>query len=428
MSFTKPLKAIALVDCNNFFVSCERVFAPALAKHPVVVLSNNDGCIIARSNEAKALGLGMGQPVFKAKAILQQHQVKVFSANFALYGDFSWRVVQALHHFSPDVEVYSIDEAFLPLLGDRPALTTQGRAIRQQVGQWTGIPTAVGIAETKTLAKLAAELAKRSPQLAGVLNLTGHPALQERALAATPVGDVWGVGRKLAPRLHAMGITTALALRDTSHYHLLANGFTTPLLRTVTELRGTPCLPLELTHAPKQSVVCSRSFGQAITQLLPLQQAVAAYTARAAQKIRQDQQAASALRVFIRTNPFRQGRPQYANYSVITLPLATADTSVLIAQATQAVAKLYKPGFAYHKAGVMLFGLLPQEAVQPSLWQYPDPKRMALLATVDKLTTELGSHAIKFAAEGLGSRWRMTQAHRSPRYTTHWDELPLVYA
>jgi DNA polymerase V len=428
MSFTKPHKAIALVDCNNFFVSCERVFAPALAKLPVVVLSNNDGCIIARSNEAKALGLGMGQPVFKAKAILQQHQVKVFSGNFALYGDFSWRVVQTLHSFSPEVEVYSIDEAFLPLVGDRPTLTAQGRTLRQQVRQWTGIPTSIGIAETKTLAKLAAELAKRSPQLAGVLNLTGHPTLQERALAATPVGDVWGVGRKLAPKLQAMGITTALALRDTPHQHLLANGFATPLLRTVTELQGTPCLPLELAPTPKQSVVCSRSFGQAITQLAPLQQAVAAYTARAAQKVRQGQQAALALRVFIRTNPFSKHQPQYSNYLDMTLPLATADTAVLISYATQAVAKLYKPGFAYHKAGAMLFGLLPQEAVQPNFWQHPDPKRMALLATVDKLTTELGSHAIKFAAEGLGPRWRMTQEHRSPRYTTHWDELPLVLA
>lgn len=423
MSFTPSSQVFALVDCNNFYASCERVFNPKLEGRPVIVLSNNDGCAIARSNEAKALGIKMGAPFFKIKDIVERHKVQVFSANFSLYGDLSRRVMATLDTFSPEVEIYSVDEAFINLTGfDCHDFDSYGRHIKATVKQWTGIPVSVGIAETKTLAKVAGEFAKKSPKANGVLDLT-KSKYQELALHRLPVYEVWGVGRKISEKLNKKGITTALQLRDADDDYILRT-FNVCLLRTVLELRGISCLQLELEAKPNKTIACTRSFAELTSDKTFLEQAVSSYTARASERLREQKLATKKLLVFIQTNRFRKSEPQYSRSAEVTLPIATDATPQLIHYARKGLDKIYRPEYRYHKAGVIMLDLIPASEIQTGLFDCVDREKSdRLMITLDRVNQIYGSNTLKYGAEGMGKRWRMKQEKLTPRYTTNWQEL-----
>lgn len=415
---------VALVDCASFYCSCERVFDPSLAKVPVAVLSNNDGCVIARTDEVKALGIPMGAPYFKYRATLERHGVRVFSSNYALYADLSHRVMEVLRTFSPEVEVYSIDEAFLHLRRQpAAAMARTARAIRRKVLRWTGIPVRVGIGPTKTLAKIAMVHAKRHP--AQVFSLVDRPDV-DALLEAVPVGDVWGVGRSYGRRLPEHGVHTALDLRDVpddwARRHLTVVG-----LRTVWELRGTPCLPLDLLPPTRKGFIRSRSFGQAVTTLDGLREAVATRTSRAAEKLRQYGLDATALQVFITTKHYTKG-PQYSNAVGVTLPRATSYTPELIQAALTCLDRIYRPGYAYKKAGVLCTDLVPHHPEQGHLFLRRDPRHDALMAAVDRINGRFGRQAVFVARCGIRRPWAMHQTRRSPCYTTRWSDLPVARA
>lgn len=415
---------VALVDCNNFYVSCERVFDPKLEGRPVVVLSNNDGVIISRSNEAKALGIGMAVPFFKIHRLIEENDVQVFSANFPLYGDMSQRVMSTLSQFTPDMEIYSIDEAFLDFSGFKGVdLTIYGRKIRGTVKQWTGIPVSIGIAGTKTLAKIGNEIAKRYPKAEGVVNLVKFGHL-DQTLARVEVEDVWGIGRRTAPRLREQGIKTALDLRNADESWIEKRlGITG--LRTVLELRGTPCLTLESSPSPKQGITTSRSFGTPVESLDDLKEAVADYVSRAAEKLRSEGSAANVLTVFLMTNPFGKD-PQYHNSISIRFPVPTDSTPEFLSSALTGTESIFRKGYRYHKAGVMLSGLLPRGQVQADLWEQGESGRGSkerLMRALDVVNARMGAGTVSFAAEGIHKVWRMKSERRSKRYTTCWDEL-----
>jgi DNA polymerase V len=418
--------SVGLIDCNNFYVSCERVFDPALQGKPVVVLSNNDGCVIARSEEAKALGIPMGLPAFQLAQQFAKHTIEIYSSNYALYGDMSARVMETLGQFTPDIEVYSIDEAFLNLSGITDNLLPYGRLIRQTVTQWTGIPISIGIGATKTLAKLANRIAKRNKHAEGVIDLTVASS-QEEMLQAIPVQDIWGIGPSYSRLLKAHDIHTAFQLREANDRWIRAKMGVVGL-RIVWELRGISCLSLVQCPPPKKSLMVSRSFGTAITTLTEMQEAVATYTARAAEKLRRDRLAAGVLTVFLHTNPFTD-EPQYSNAVTLTLPVATNDTAELLAYARVGLAHIFQAGFRYKKAGVLLTELVPAQQIQLPLFDSKDRRRSArLMAAVDYLNTQMGAGTMRYAAMGVKPRWTMRSARRSPRYTTRWEELVVVQA
>ncbi len=422
----------ALVDCNNFYASCEKLFDPKLAGVPVVVLSNNDGCVVARSAEVKALGLPMGVPWFKIREQARQHGIVAFSSNYALYADMSNRVVEVLAQFSPDIEVYSIDESFLDLAGfEATGLADYGRQIRDRVQQWLGLTVCVGIAPTKTLAKLANHCAKKN--LAGnhgVCDFTTLPAAdQDVVFAAIDVSEVWGVGRKLTPRLHAMGITTVKALRD-ADAETLRSRFSVVLERTVHELRGTSCLSLEDITPDKQQIICSRSFGERIHDLENLQEAVSSHISRAAEKLRLQDSLAGAVTVCIRTSPFNPTGPCYQKAVTATLPEATADNRVLARSALRTLRQIYRPGLAYQKAGVMLSDIRPSRLQQASLFSDPGGNEGSkrLMHTLDCINARWGRGTLRLAAEGVDYGWQMKRGNLSPGYTTEWADLPVAKA
>jgi DNA polymerase V len=413
----------ALLDCNNFYVSCERLFQPALLGKPVVVLSNNDGCVIARSDEAKALGIPMGLPAFKLADRIQAHAIEVFSSNYTLYGDLSARVMATLTQWAPAVEVYSIDEAFLDLTGiATDALRTYGQTLRTTVHQWTGIPVSIGIAPTKTLAKLANRLAKRSPQ--GVVTLTAASEI-EATLACTRVEDIWGIGPGYTRRLKTYDIRTAIQLRDAND-RWIRQQLGVVGQRIIWELQGISCLPLERCPPPKQSLMVSRSFGRPITVLSEMREAVATYMTRAAEKLRRAQRAAGVLTVFLMTNHFTD-EPQYANSVTISLPVATQDTAELIRYALRGIEQLFREGYRYQKAGVILTALVPAHQVQTHLFDQHDRARsQRLMAALDAINRQWGAGTVRYAAVGLRPQWITRCGHRSPRYTTRWEELVVV--
>jgi DNA polymerase V len=415
----------ALIDCNNFYVSCERLFQPTLHGKPVVVLSNNDGCVIARSDEAKALGIPMGLPAFKLTDLLKEHAIEVFSSNYTLYGDLSARVMTTLAQWAPAVEVYSIDEAFLqcsPLPLD--ALTAYGQSMRATIQQWTGIPVSIGIAPTKTLAKLANRLAKRSVDAQGVLTLISASAI-EATLSQTPVEDIWGIGPGYTRRLKAHDIRTALQLRDAND-RWIRQQLGIVGQRIVWELRGISCLPLDFCPPPKQSLMVSRSFGRPITMLTEMREAVATYTTRAAEKLRRHHVAAGVLTVFLMTNRFTD-EPQYSNSVTIPLPVATQDTAELIRYALRGVEHLFRESYRYKKAGVILTELVPGHQVQTHLFDQHDRERsQRLMAALDAINMQWGAGTVRYAAAGLRPQWITRCGHRSPRYTTRWEELVVV--
>ena len=421
-------KILALVDCNNFYVSCERVFHAALQKKPVVVLSNNDGCIVARSNEAKKLGIKMGQPLFQCQDIIHRHQVQVFSSNYSLYADMSARVMKVLAQFSSAIEVYSIDEAFIDLTDQSTEnLIELGREIRDRVLQFTGIPVSVGIAPTKSLAKIATETAKKQTAYEGVINLC-HLTAQETDtyLTAIPVEDVWGIGRKYALFLNNYGIFTAKDLKDADEKwvrkHLTIVGE-----RIVFELRGTACLPIECEPKSKKGIMCSKTFGREITSFAELQEAIATYTARAAEKLRSQETQATTLSVFVQTNRFNTTIPYYANSYTIPLTYPTAFTPDLIHHALTGLHAIYREGHRYKKAGVYLTKIVPEEHIQPDLFgEYSllDHYRQArLMFILDALNTIYGRDTLFFAVQGITRPWQMRQSKRSGRFTTQWSEI-----
>lgn len=421
----------ALVDCNNFYASCERVFNPALERRPIVVLSNNDGCVIARSNEAKALGISMGVPFFKVRRIVERHDVAVFSSNYALYGDMSRRVMAVLAGLVPRLEVYSIDEAFLDLPGlGAKELSELGRHIRRTVRQWTGIPVSVGIAPSKTLAKAANALAKRDLLRQGVCDLC-DPQGREAALAHLAVEEIWGIGARSGERLRALGIATARQLRD-SDPAAMRRHFGLVMERIIWELRGVSCLALTDIRPPRQQIITSRSFGVRVTSYRDLAEAISHFVSRAAEKLRSQGDNAQALQVFVRTSPFNPGESFYQNAATLLLPIPTQDTSVLIRHALQALKQIYRRGYRYQKAGIMLLDLVPASEAQSSLFaaagEREAAKSHALMHTLDEINRRMGSGTLRFAAEGTRQRWRGAAARCSPAYTTRWEDLPLVRA
>jgi DNA polymerase V len=418
----------AMVDCNNFYVSCERVFEPALDGKPVIVLSNNDGCVIARSNEAKALGIGMGEPAFKRQAFFATHGVRVFSSNYTLYGDMSARVMRVLDGFSPDVERYSIDEAFLLFRAiDNDTLVRVAHDIRETVLKWTGIPVCVGLARTKTLAKIANRIAKKSPDSGGVWMLE-RPDEIERQLARIDVADVWGIGRRYARFLKASGVNTALDLeqapQDWVKKHLTITG-----LHTTLELGQVSCIPFEENPIPAKSLVCSRSFGTRITELPSLEEALSSYVQRAAQKLRAKRLLAGAVQVFLETNRF-QDDPQHFGHACRNLSIPTSFTPDLHAAALGILRAIHRSGFKYQKVGVMLLELVPEGQrqltfMEPTHGQKREQK--ALMAVLDTVNVVYGRGTLFLGASGIEPKpWHMRQERRSPRYTTRWDELPVV--
>jgi len=410
---------------NNFYVSCERVFQPTLSGKPVVVLSNNDGCVIARSEEAKAFGIPMGLPAFQLADLLQDQPIEVYSSNYTLYGDMSARVMMTMAQWTPDVEVYSIDEAFLKLSALPPeGLSVYGQTMRTTIQQWTGIPVSIGLGPTKTLAKLANRLAKRSAEAGGVVALTATSEV-EAALAQTPIEHLWGIGPGYTRRLKAHAITTALQLRDAN------DRWIRQLLgvvgqRIVWELRGISCLPLERCPPPKHSLMMSRSFGRPITTLTEMREAVATYMTRAAEKLRRHHVAARVVTVFLTTNRFRD-EPQYTKSATMPLPVATQDTAELIRYALQGIAQIFREGYRYKKAGVMVTELVPAHQIQAHLFDQHDRERSRrLMAAIDAINTQWGSGTVRYAAVGVQPRWRMRCVRRSPRYTTRWEEPAVV--
>ena len=419
--------AIALVDGNNFYVSCERVFDPRLEGVPVVVLSNNDGCAVARSNEAKALGIQMGQPWYQCRELARAHGIVALSSNYTLYADMSQRMMAILGGFTPCLEVYSIDEAFLDLGALPGDLTAHGQRIRAQVRQWIGIPTCVGIGPTKTLAKLANHVAKKRPAWAGVCDLTAEASEQVDALMESiPVGEVWGIGGRLAEHLQAQGITTVRGLRALDPA-LARRRHSVVLERTVLELRGIPCLPLEPTAAPKKNIICSRSFGRPVTALEELRQAIVTYTSRAAEKLRQQQGAARAVEVFIQTSRFRS--PFHGPALKMPLAAPSDDSRTLARAALQGLERIYRPGWAYVKAGVELRAIQPRDTGWTAdLLASPDARSAPLMQTLDAINGRMGAGTLRLAGAGLDPTWAMNRGRLSPAYTTRLGELPQACA
>ncbi|HEY8085103.1 MAG TPA: Y-family DNA polymerase [Methylophilaceae bacterium] len=424
------MRSIALIDVNNFFVSCERVFNPKLENKPVVVLSNNDGCAVARSNEAKALGVAMAAPWFKFKDLAHKHGIIALSSNFALYADMSNRVMSILSGFSPQQEVYSIDECFLDMTGfTHRDLTEQGRQIRQHIKQCTGLPVCVGFAATKTLAKLANHIAKSNPRYEGVCDLNAM-SMQEHDqwLSSLPVGEVWGIGRKLMPRLQAMGIRTVLDLKHADSATLNAK-FSVVMEKIIRELNGTVCIELEQMSAPKKQIISSRSFGIPVTDLGSLQESVTLYISRAAEKLRRQKSYAGAVQVYIRTSPFNEREEHYANSMTIPLTTASDDTRQLVKAALWGLQRIYKPGYRYQKAGVMLSEFVSVEHVQNDLFSQSTTtptKNSRLMAAMDSVNRYMGKRSLVIASQGFSKPWSMKQGNKSPNYTTNWDDVPVV--
>jgi len=415
----------ALVDCNNFYVSCERVFNPALNGRPVVVLSNNDGCIIARSEEAKALGIKMGAPAFQIADFLVQNNVAVYSSNYALYGDLSHRVMSLLGQFTPELEIYSIDEAFLSLAGLPVRLEEYAREIRATILKNIGIPVSVGIGPTKVLAKTANHYAKKVPENQGIYVLDS-PAKIAEALKRFPIDEVWGIGRQYSKLLKSLDVETAwdfIQLQD----GWVRKSMTVVGLRVKKELEGVSCLEMELVPSAKKAICTSRSFGESQTGLEPLREAVATFAARCAEKLRRQHSCAGMLMVFIHTNGFKANEPQYERNFVCKLPVPTNSTMELIRYALFALEAIYRKGYRYKKAGVLVLDIVPEDRVQGALFDRVDrAKHAAVMKTLDAINSRFGRDTLKMAVQGSGEKWKLRQEKLSPSYTTKWNDIITV--
>jgi len=411
----------ALVDCNNFYASCERIFKPVLVNKPIVVLSNNDGCIIARSEEAKKLGIPMGAAFHQYQFLLKKHKIQVFSSNYALYGDISNRVMNSLRLLCSDVEVYSIDEAFLQLDGFSAwNLYNYTLDIREKIMSWTGMPISIGIGATKTVAKIANKIAKQ--ENIGICDLRDSNKL-DQVLTTFKVENIWGIGRHLAPKLNRLGIHTAQQLRDYSA-KIIRKHFGVVVEKIILELHGTSCLGIEQIK-PKQNIMSSRSFGKNVTDFNSLAEAISTYTIRASEKLRGQNGKAQGIYVFIATSCFREASSQYQNGQLQSLTIPTDDTIQLITIAKQALKKIYLPGYHYYKAGVMLTDIVPTNSQQLDLLFDENTKRMNLMKTIDAINQKLGKKTLFVAAQGTNksAEWHMRSNNKSPCYTTSWAEL-----
>jgi len=419
------MQHIALVDCNNFYVSCERIFRPDLNKVPVVVLSNNDGCVVSRSNEAKALGVRMGQPWFECKPLAEEHGILALSSNYALYADMSNRVMQILCDYSPRSEVYSIDECFVDLTG-MPRLREVSYAMRERVGMWTGMPVCVGIGPTKTLSKLANHVAKKHPRSQGVFNYNALTEAQKaKLLTQLPVSEVWGVGRKLTQRLAAYGIATVQDLR-VAHTPTLRAEFGVVIEKTQRELQEVACIDFQQEVPDKQQIISSRSFGSAVTELPVLKDALSLFVANACAKLRKQNSQAALIQVFLQTNRFRKDQPQYMPCMAVPLPRPTHDTLEVNRWADALCERMYKPDYAYKKAGIVLSEISPVTHRQAD-WTEPDVfNNDKLMQALDGLNQRYGRGAVTVSTQGAYKEWQMRQERKSPNYTTCWEDVPVV--
>lgn len=420
-------KVFGLVDCNCFYASCERVFRPDLRGKPVAVLSNNDGCVIAASPEAKALDLILGKPYYQVEKLCREKGVAVFSSNYTLYGDLSRRVMRALAAFTPGMEVYSIDEAFLDLPEMPPAEADAFCLnITSTVERWTGVPVSIGLGPTKTLAKVANRLAKKNRRKGMALLADG---IIQEALSSLPVTGVWGISGNWGRKLERMGIHTAWELRNAATDRIRRN-FGVVMERTARELAGEPCLDLEEDIPPKKHIHVSRSFGELTGSLAHLEEAAATYAARLGEKLRKQHSFASALYVYIRTNPFREEDRQYSNAAVLPLMPATSHSGKLIAAAIEGIRCIFRPGYLYKKTGVMALELTPANAAMEQGNLFFNMGRakedLELMQTVDRVNRRFGTEALFFAGQGIARPWRMRREMVSPAYTTKWNDLPTV--
>lgn len=414
----------ALVDCNNFYVSCERVFNPVLENKPVVVLSNNDGCIIARSEEAKHLGLKMAEPVFTKVKFLKENGVQIFSSNYTLYGDMSARVTETLSHFVPEVEIYSIDEAFLNLTGFNEDLEQLSKSILSTVKKNTGIPISVGIGPTKTLAKIANKAAKKT----GGIFIIHNDNHRDSVIRNTPINKIWGIGRQYSNLLQQNRIKTAhdFTLLDDNW---LRSRMKVIGLRIKKELLGESCIPLELIFPPKKAIATTRAFGKKTSLLKFIEEAVSTYAVRCAEKLRKQKSVSNILTIFIHTDPFNPNEPQINRNKTITLPVATNCNSELVKYALFCLHEIYSPDYRYKKAGVIVDGLQSETSYQGDIFDTQNRnKQRELLKAVDKLNREFGRDKVKLAVQGNGKEWKLRQEMLSKRYTTNWNEIIEVKA
>ena len=412
----------ALVDCNNFYASCERVFRPDLIGKPVVVLSNNDGCVIARSNEAKALNIPMGAPAFEYQALFDEHKVHVFSANFALYGDMSHRVMEVLSEYSPDMEIYSIDEAFLKLTGfEQYDLKDYGNQMRCKVTQWTGIPISVGIAPTKALAKAANRIAKKFPEQTGGIYIIDSEEKRIKALKWLKAEDVWGIGRQHTKRLNAIGVKTAYDFTQLDEVwvkrHLTIVG-----LRLKYDLQGIPTIELEDVQ-PKKNIATTRSFDKNYTEFEQLQERVSTFAVSCAEKLRRQHSCCNSLMVFIHTNGHRKDLLQYSRNIVVKLPYPTNSSIELSKFAIQALKRIFKSGYRYKKAGVIIQDFTPENASQLTFFENSDSRHVPLMQVMDRLNAAYGQQKIRLGSQDTKRIWKMKQEKLSPRYTTKLSDI-----
>lgn len=415
---------VALVDCNNFYASCERVFRPDLAHCPILVLSNNDGCVVARSKESKALGIEMAVPIFSIRDLIKKHQVAVFSSNYTLYGDMSQRVMATLATLVPRLEVYSIDEAFLDLSGYQE-LDSYGKKIRERVRKWTGIPVSVGIAPTKTLAKIANHQAKAQVSAQGTFVLKNKDLI-EQVLKKTPVSKVWGIGQGNTQRLENQGVFNAWQLANLPDNWVRKN-LTVIGLRTVKELRGEPCLEIEEIPPTKKMVITSLSFERVTDDYEVLKEYVASFASKCAEKLRKQKARAGLLTLSISTNKFNPRVPQYKGSKTLQFLEPTNLSPEIIRLGLQALAELYKPSYKYKKANVTLTHLVPEDQIQTHLFaqasKIPHPKQEKAMRVLDQINQKIGPQKVKFAVQGVDDKWRTHQEKLSPCYTTRWKDF-----
>lgn len=422
-----PSTIYALVDCNNFYVSCERVFDLKLHNRPVVVLSNNDGCVVSRSNEAKRLGIAMGEPIFKLRDLVRKHNVAVLSSNFALYGDLSARIMNIIVQTMPEVSIYSIDEAFIDLrtLCGNFDLNQVCAELVHRVQQCTGVPISIGIAKTKTLAKVANQMAKKSDSNQRVFNLDSAE-LTHKVLHKFKIRDVWGIGGRLEKKLHAIGVYTANDLLQVPQATINLM-FNKTMQATIAELRGISCIELKDNSANKQQIMVSRSFGQRVTCLEYMQEALTTYASRAAEKLRKQDSVTQGLYVFLHTGLHGQQDTIYKNSQYLTLDAPTADTRTIIHYAKLGLSQLFRPGYRYQKVGIILCDLQPASSIQMDMFAHQNlANSQQIMHTMDHINQRLGKTTIQFASAGLNKAWQNQALQRSGGFTTNWQELLVV--